>query len=299
MEESIINVKQLYKKFKNKEVIKGIDFKLNAGDIVGILGPNGVGKTTIIKMLCRINNPSRGDISIDSSKKISVIFDFNGLYQHFNAIENLSLFCTDGNDSAIEEMLKVVDLWEWRYKKVKIYSKGMLRKLTIARALLQNPDVLILDEPFDGIDIESRKYWIDFFNKWIKEKDRSIIISSHIMSDIENMCNRLIILKDGQILYNESTETLQRENVEYVKIEFNNEHKCEKISNLLSKYDVTVKQDFSRLEAEIYNLKHEMIGHAVKDLCDNGVLINAVYEKKNNMTDTYVELLNENEDKEE
>jgi ABC-2 type transport system ATP-binding protein len=204
----MLKVQKINKKYKKNKVLNDVSFQIAYGEIVGLLGSNGVGKTTLIKILCGLNRPNSGEIHLDDGCKISVVFDFNGLYMNFNAVENLRIFLNNKTQNKIDEFLKSVGLWEYRDVKVSKYSKGMLRKLSIIRALLTEPNILILDEPFDGIDVENKKFWIEFLRKWVKHGERAVLISSHILSEIEQMCSRTLLMSEGTIKCSLSEEPI-------------------------------------------------------------------------------------------
>ena len=276
------------KKYKDKEVLKGISYTINKGEIVGLLGPNGVGKTTLIKIMCDINRPTSGIIKMDADDKIAVMFDFNGLYNSFNAIQNLSLYLDEGRDeSDIEQALRAVDLWDDRNRRTDTYSKGMQRKLTMARALLKNPNILILDEPFDGLDIESRHYWMKFLMEW-KQKGNSIIITSHIMSDIEELCDRLIILKDGMKIVDRKTSELKQENADFVSIKLYNASEEVLKDTILKEYEYKIVNGNELL---IYHITVEYMQGILKNLLEKGIYIEEIMFDKDSLTKMYMNLM--------
>lgn len=284
----MIVVENIYKEFKDKRVLNGISFSIDRGEIVGLLGPNGVGKTTLIKILCDINKPTSGTIKLDKDDRIAVVFDFNGLYNSFNAIQNLSLYLgKEKSGDKIEQVLRTVDLWDERYRRTDTYSKGMQRKLTMARALLKNPNILILDEPFDGLDIESRHYWIDFLLKW-KEKGNSIIITSHIMSDIEELCDRLIIIKEGKKIIDRKTKELKQENSEFVSIRLYNNPDEALINAIVKECDYKI---IYRNELQISHITVEDLQIILKMLLDNDILIEEISFDKDSLIKMYLKLM--------
>ena len=284
----MIVAENIYKEFKDKRVLNGISFSIDRGEIVGLLGPNGVGKTTLIKILCDINKPTSGTIKLDKDDRVAVVFDFNGLYNSFNAIQNLSLYLgKEKSGEKIEQVLKTVDLWDERYRRIDTYSKGMQRKLTMARALLKNPNILILDEPFDGLDVESRHYWIDFLLKW-KKKGNSIIITSHIMSDIDELCDRLIIIKEGKKIIDRKTKELKQENSEFVSIRLYNNPDEALINAIVKEYDYKI---IHRNELQISHITVEDLQIILKMLVDNNVFIEEISFDKDSLIKMYLKLM--------
>lgn len=236
----------LTKSFKDINALKGVSFTVNQGEIMGFLGPNGAGKTTTIKILCGLSKPDKGSISImnhDSLKdygkvgsKISVIFENPGLYNFLTGEENLEFFARLADISSserkiiVERALKDIDLYDRRKSLVKTYSKGMARRLAIARTIITNPQILILDEPFDGIDAISRQSIIQLLRDWICNKERCIIMTSHNMADIESMCNTVTVIKSGKKLLSEKISKLY-ESTKESKIEVY-------LSEIVNKHDI-------------------------------------------------------------
>ena len=238
--------------------------------------------------MCDINKPTSGTIKLDKDDRIAVVFDFNGLYNSFNAIQNLSLYLgKEKSGDKIEQVLRTVDLWDERYRRTDTYSKGMQRKLTMARALLKNPNILILDEPFDGLDIESRHYWIDFLLKW-KEKGNSIIITSHIMSDIEELCDRLIIIKEGKKIIDRKTKELKQENSEFVSIRLYNNPDEALINAIVKECDYKI---IYRNELQISHITVEDLQIILKMLLDNDILIEEISFDKDSLIKMYLKLM--------
>lgn len=287
----LIDVKDVYKQFKQKEVLKGVSFSLRKGEIVGLLGPNGVGKTTMIKMLCNISKPTSGTIQLAENTKLAVLFDYNGLYVNFTALENLELYYDGVSETTPETVLKTVELWENKDKKVKTFSKGMLRKLTIARALLQNPDVLILDEPFDGLDIKSRDYWIKFLTNWVSDGKHSIIISSHIMSDIDELCHRLVVLQDGKVATDKWIKDLKNDHVAYFKVVFLHEFDNDVIHNILRNYRVSYSGEQKSKEILIYDIEPGTQHQVIKAFVEADLFMEEFVCNKESLTDIYMNIV--------
>ncbi|MDR0273396.1 MAG: ABC transporter ATP-binding protein [Clostridiales bacterium] len=210
----MLDVIKLKKKFKENIVLNDVSFNVKKGEIVAYLGPNGAGKTTTIKCVCGLNTLTGGRVELNNHT-IGVVFDENGLYPLLTAYENLLFFAKlSGNKSVnIEEMLRIVGLEDVVHKRGKKFSKGMKRRVALARVLVWNPQILILDEPFDGLDVSSHNYMINFLKNWVKENNRCIMFSSHNMSEIDNFCDRVIILNGGKIITDDTVHGLLKRNI--------------------------------------------------------------------------------------
>lgn len=221
-----IKVSNVSKKYGKKNVLENISFELNEGDVVGYLGANGAGKTTTINTILGLNNIHEGTIEINDIDvknnfnkidiNMSVILDKICLYENMTLYENMLFFgMLSGEDKReieqrIENISKQFDLDDILHKRVSTFSKGMKRKGDIARGLVNNPKVLIMDEPFDGIDIENRANLIEILKTYIIENKTIVLLTSHIMDDIESIANKIMILKNGKLLVNESMNDFKK-----------------------------------------------------------------------------------------
>ncbi|WP_210469921.1 ABC transporter ATP-binding protein [Sporosarcina sp. 6E9] len=231
--EPIIEVKKLmksYKKRKSKEHIQAVSdvsFTVNKGEILGLLGPNGAGKTTTIKMICGLLIPDSGTITINGMnnrekrlgalKHISAVLEGNrNLYWRLTVRENLEYFA--GNRGAsrkevanqIEDLLDSFNLKEKENELVNRLSRGMQQKLAIAVAMLANSDVILLDEPTLGLDVETGYEVRELLSRIVKDYNRTIIISSHDMNVIQDLCDRTVIINDGKIVVDDKVENLMK-----------------------------------------------------------------------------------------
>ena len=231
--EPIIEVKNLmksYKKRKSKEYVQAVNdvsFTVNKGEILGLLGPNGAGKTTTIKMICGLLIPDTGTIMINGMnnrekrlgalKHISAVLEGNrNLYWRLTVRENLEYFA--GNRGAsrkevsnqIEDLLESFNLKEKEKELVNRLSRGMQQKLAIAVAMLANSDVILLDEPTLGLDVETGYEVRELLRTIVDDYNRTIIISSHDMNVIQDLCDRTVIINDGKIVVDDKVENLMK-----------------------------------------------------------------------------------------
>lgn len=169
-----------------------------------------------MRIISEVNNPTSGMIHKDENVTLSVVFDYNAFYSQMTAFENLLFYFglhkkpEKEDEKTICNVLEQFNLLDEKNNKVKTFSKGMLRKLAVARAIIMNPNVLVLDEPFDGLDVESHAYIVNFLKEWIKLEHHAIIISSHNMLEIENICTNIVILDKGKVKLNCSIDEIRR-----------------------------------------------------------------------------------------
>ncbi|AQS10283.1 putative ABC transporter ATP-binding protein YxlF [Clostridium saccharobutylicum] len=236
MSKEIIAVKNLTKMFKKRRVINNMTFQVNEGDICGFIGPNGAGKTTLIRLLTGLISPSSGSLYLnkidvtknreEALKSLGAIVESPIFFEYLTgekALLNLAMLNDDMNKEErkekVKEVIKIVGLEGREKDKVKIYSLGMKQRLGIAQALLNNPKIIILDEPANGLDplgmIELRKLIL----KLNKEKNITFFISSHILDELQKICNKLIIIKEGSLVWSGNTDELLSKVSETNKLE--------------------------------------------------------------------------------
>ncbi|WP_040984187.1 ABC transporter ATP-binding protein [Oceanobacillus jeddahense] len=227
----IIEVKQLTKQFKWKTAVNNVDFKIRKGEIFGLIGPNGSGKSTLLKMIGGLIYPSSGDIHLFNNavqgnhayfERMGLLIENTGVYPHYSAYKNLELIAISygikNRQQQIHELLELVGLDKTNKTKVKNYSMGMKQRLGIAIALVGSPDVLILDEPINGLDpqgiSEMRKLILDLNKTGI-----TIIISSHILEELSKVATKYAILHQGKIIEHISKEELLLQCEDRIEIE--------------------------------------------------------------------------------
>lgn len=259
--EQIFQVKDLAFKYKNNQgnVLKGINFDINKGEIFGFLGPSGAGKSTTQKIIIKILEDYQGQIlykghdlksfSQDFFEDIGVSFEMPIHFSKMTAMENIDFFQNlykKKND--VESLMKRVGLWEDRDKMVAEYSKGMKIRLNIVRALLNSPSMLFLDEPTNGLDPTNSMILKDLIREF-KEAGGTVFITSHIMSDIDQLCDRVAFIVDGEIKEIDSPRNLK---IKYgnrrVKVEYNDDNQV--MTEIFSMEDLGNNKDFLKILKE-------------------------------------------------
>ncbi|MEI2463903.1 ABC transporter ATP-binding protein [Niallia taxi] len=221
LSETTLSVRYLTKTIGKRQIIKDISFELKSGEVFGFLGPNGAGKTTTIRMLVGLIKPTSGSIQIcgydvkkDFSKameRLGCIVENPELYPYLTGWENLQFFARmlkGVDDKRIQEIVELVGLKERIHDKVKTYSLGMRQRLGIGQALLSRPKVLILDEPTNGLDPSGIREMRQFIRFLAKEEGLSVLVSSHLLSEIQLLCDRVSIILSGKIIHTETVHSL-------------------------------------------------------------------------------------------
>lgn len=212
----ILEVKNLSKYYKTKKVIDNINIKVFKGDIYGFIGPNGAGKTTTIKTILRLLKPSSGEVFIggkngeNNPSDIGAMIDYPSFYNNLSGYKNLMLYANVLNLSKerVYEVLELVKLMDDKDKKVSNYSMGMKQRLAVARAFLSKPRIVILDEPTNGLDPEGVRDMRNLIKKLARENSTTFIYCSHILNEVQNICNRVAMINKGRIIIEDSMENL-------------------------------------------------------------------------------------------
>ena len=210
--DTAIDVHNLTKKFRENIAVEKLTFHVDKGEIFGLLGPNGAGKTTTVRMLCSLIAPTSGSVSINgydianvegsmkARKVIGLVPDNVGLYDSLSAVDNLEFYGRMYETPEklvkenIEKYLRMLDLWEKRNQTVGTYSKGMKQKVAVARAIIHDPEILIMDEPTANLDPEASKTIRDFILE-LKRENRTIMLNTHNLDEAQRICTKIGVLK--------------------------------------------------------------------------------------------------------
>ncbi|OMD52548.1 bacitracin ABC transporter ATP-binding protein [Paenibacillus borealis] len=209
----VLQMNQVSKVIKGKAIVDQLSFDIRKGEIVGLLGPNGAGKTTTIRMMTGLIKMSEGDVLVQGHSirndfnraiaHIGAIIENPEFYPHMTGLDNLKQYVRMSDDvpeSRIEEVVQLVGLQEAMSKKVKAYSLGMRQRLGIAQALLHSPKLLILDEPTNGLDPAGIREMRDYMRTIAEVEGISILISSHMLAEIEQICHRAVVIQNGKLV---------------------------------------------------------------------------------------------------
>lgn len=208
--ETILTVNRLTKKFGYLTAVKDLSFSIEKGNVYGILGPNGSGKSTTLGIVLNVVNKTNGEFSWfngnvsthEALKKVGAIIERPNFYPYMSAIQNLKLVCKikEVDTDKIEEKLELVGLLDRKNSKFRTYSLGMKQRLAIASALLNDPEILILDEPTNGLDPQGIHQIREIIKK-IAAQGTTILLASHLLDEVEKVCSHVVILRKGEKLY--------------------------------------------------------------------------------------------------
>ncbi|AFA47285.1 ABC transporter ATP-binding protein [Acetobacterium woodii] len=225
MDTPILKVSNLSKSIKKKEIIKNISFQLKKGEVLGFLGANGAGKSTTLRMLVGLSRPSAGTISIcghsirddyvKAMSHVGCIIEGPDLYDYLSGYKNLELLGAMSKHvtkEAIDHAVALVGMSSRIHDKVRIYSMGMKQRIGLAQALIHQPDLLILDEPTNGLDPQGIHEFREIIQSLAKEAGISVLISSHLISEIQLMCDRVCIINHGIIVRDDAVTDLLSSN---------------------------------------------------------------------------------------
>jgi lantibiotic transport system ATP-binding protein len=297
--ENILTANDLTKKYKSDAVVNRINLQIPRGAVYGFLGPNGAGKTTTIRMLLGLIKPSHGSISvfgkdlrknrIEALKEIGALVENPSYYGHLNASENLEVYrvLRKAPKSKIKEVLEIVGLEKAAKKKVKEYSLGMKQRLGIAIALLGDPKLLILDEPTNGLDPQGILEIRTLIKSLAKERGITIIVSSHLLSEIDQMATYVGIISKGRLIFQDRIEELRR--FASASVSFTTSSPEETFKHIVS-YGIQAYREEEKIMVEA---EDEAIAQVISLLVRHGISIYRVEENKKSLEDIFLDLIKE------
>ena len=294
--ETILKITNLNKIFNRKlHAVKNVSFEIKKGNVYGILGPNGSGKSTTLGIVLNVVNKTSGEFewfegkstTHEALKKVGAIIERPNFYPYMTAKENLELVCKIKGTPLlkVEEKLELVGLLERKNDKFRTFSLGMKQRLAIASALLNDPEILILDEPTNGLDPQGIRQIRDII-RVIASQGTTILLASHLLDEVEKVCSHVVVLQKGVMLYqgsvhnmieNNSFFELKSNNNQQLKLVLQNHPSVEKIVDEEEKVLVFLKQDITAQELNSY-------------LFENKIVLEHLVKRKNSLEEQFLEL---------
>lgn len=287
MREVVLKANGLTKKYGKQVALDSANMEVHRGDIYGLIGRNGAGKTTMMKIICGLTNPTSGEFEIfgksgteveKERSRIGCLIENPAFFGYMTAYQNLRYYCYQKgivNLKQIDEVLELVGLMEARDKKFKAFSLGMKQRLGIAFALLDNPELVILDEPINGLDPIGISELREVFVRLAKEKGVTIVISSHILSELYATADHFLFVEKGHVLKDYTKEQLDTECSKCLVLKTNNPKKAATVLEMV--LDVSDYKVINDEEIRIYKLDID-IPMVSKRLIENDVAVIGLFE---------------------
>lgn len=310
MSKTILKCENLNKFIKKKQILDNVSFELNEGEILGFIGPNGAGKTTTIKLILGLQSISSGTVQINgfdvqkdfvkAIEKVGAIVENPDFYMYLSGRKNLELVANmykNIDKSRIDEVSKLVGLENRINDKVSKYSLGMRQRLGIAQAILNKPDLLILDEPTNGLDPEGIKELREFLVKLAQEEHMAIFISSHNLAELESFCNKVCIIKNGKVIETATIDELKNETINEKNVYDVEVDETENVKNVLQNKEKNdlLNIDLDKLEVQIINknyfkliINKQNVPDIIELLIHNNIKIYEFREEKISLEDAFL-----------
>ncbi len=295
----LLKLEGVTKKIKKKTIVDNVSLTVNSGEIVGFLGPNGAGKTTTIKMIMGLFNITEGNISVcghsvktdfeRAMQNIGGIVENPDLYKRLTGRQNLEYFAGFHGKKAVDNIDSVVELVKMKDRidsKIKTYSLGMRQRVGLAQALLHMPPLLILDEPTNGLDPIGIKELRDLLKHLSQNAGTGVFISSHLLAEMELMCDRIYIIDNGVIIGEKAIGSNEEENVEIYQYTFvtdNNKHVLDKFKAMGANCDLLP-------EGVNLVMKNDEIPNIISDLVKEGINIYAVNRQQRSLEQDFISM---------
>ena len=277
---TILSVKNLNKSFGDFKAVNNMNLQVNQGDIYGFLGPNGAGKSTTLRMVLGLIKPDSGEILINGKSNsgsnrnfltsIGALIEKPDFYKNLSAYDNLKILYKMSklkDTNRISEVLKEVDLWDKKNQKVGGFSQGMKQRLGIAQTLMHQPSLIILDEPSNGLDPQGQSDMRSLILRINREMGITVIISSHILSEIEKISNRMVVINKGEKIVEGNVQELMQN--ELLKVSFKSDN-LDSIALFLKKQSIDFEGSNNSIVA---NINEENIPLILKKMVDENISI--------------------------
>jgi ABC-2 type transport system ATP-binding protein len=293
--ETILTINNLNKRYGRIQAVKNVSLEIKKGNVYGILGPNGSGKSTTLGIVLNVVNKTSGDYSWfggtmqthDALKKVGAIIERPNFYPYMTAQENLELVCKIKgiNYSKVQEKLEVVGLIERKDSKFRTFSLGMKQRLAIASALLNDPEILILDEPTNGLDPQGIHQIRDIIKR-IASQGTTILLASHLLDEVEKVCSHVLVLRKGEILYSGIVSGMSSSNG-VIELQSNDN---EKLMSVLKKYPnlEAIKEEDGKV---IVHSNSDIAPNELnKFLADNNIYVTHLVKRNHSLEEQFLEL---------
>ena len=282
-----LRVNDVSKRAKDFQILNHVSFELKRGEIVGLIGPNGAGKTSIMKILVGLTRNYTGEVDLSGVRDIGCMIETPNFYPYNTGYQNLMYFAglNGAGKKKAKELLELLGLTDAADKNVKAYSLGMRQRLGIAQALLKDPDVLVLDEPTNGLDPEGIYEVREYIRKIADEKNITVLISSHLLGELEKMCDRAIMIKKGEVIQCMDFHGDRKRQIAYVIESLD----TEAVERILRENGYQV---LSQNEKEVrIGISEEEKNDVAKLLASHNVVLTGLYEASETLEDTFLELI--------
>lgn len=296
--ESMLKTTNIVKKYGNRTVLKNINMNINKGDIYGFIGKNGAGKTTFMRVVLSLTPKDSGEVIYYDNKsindiglKVGSLIESPGLYKNASAYENMKRFSIlyGADESKINEILNMVGLGNTGKRKAKDFSLGMRQRLGIAIALLGDPELLILDEPINGLDPEGIKEIRDVIVKLNKEKNITFLISSHLLDELSKIVTKYGIINNGELIEEISAKDLNEKCKNKLIIEVDDTKQAlSKLVNIIPKEDIKVNNNSIEINSHI-----KESANINKLLVESGIMVNAIYPNLDSLEEYFMKRIGE------
>lgn len=306
-------IKNLEKKIDGKEIIKNISFNLEAGSINAILGPNGVGKTTTIRLLTGLLQPTEGDIQIfdvdtqkdtfDRVRKEMGVQNDGNLYETLTVYENLKIWANFYNiskvkrEQKIQELLEHFNLENRKHSKVGTLSKGMKQKVSIIRALIHSPRLLILDEPTSGLDPSASDDLINYLQKIVDEEKVTVFMCTHQLQGLEEIADNIFIMYDGQFIVSGNSSSLLKQEWPGHDFEISINNYDKSIESLIHNYQI-IGKDANAKKLIIHLNQYTDVSKVIRTLIENDIEVYTVKEIEHSIKELYFRKIKEVQNRE-
>jgi len=299
MEKEVLLLQDVHKIIGDREIIKGITFSIKEGEVLGFLGPNGAGKSTTLRMIVGLSKPTSGKIEIcghsivkeyiKAMSSVGCIIEGPDLYGYMSGMDNLKMLAAmdkSVTEKDILDVVRLVDMEKHINDKVSTYSLGMKQRIGLAQALMNHPKLLILDEPTNGLDPAGINELRNLIKRISKEEKISVLISSHLKAEIELICDRVSIIKDGTVLKNASVEELLSTKETFFELDDNEKG----VKILKENLGIDARINNGRIEAVV---DENHISEINKAFIRAGLKLKFVDKKHKNLEDLFLDITEE------